>query len=376
MVRQPKPNAFFDEEGMMNRVRKGEIERLRRYFDLSLQGEAVYRPTWPHLKLALEQNNLPMMRLLVTWGAAPTPDDLQALADEQGDAAQAAFKKLRVAGLDLRQLPPPSRPAGSVKKNIPDVAAIPAEWKQVLAAFHNNGAPEAMIVGGALRDTFNDRAVKDVDIFVKAPMFGNRKKMLTKIFGACGFKIQMEYYDDYSGRSISYASLQPLNKIRNAYDREKSAFGRIDAWRVVAGPQATEYNIVFVNSPLADDLRHQANPKKVHPDKPASIFNFINKPAIKEFMQKIDIGLCQITYNGQKIFTTDAYEQDVKEKTITLVNPANSYLYHIERVCLKYPDFKQCAATQEVLRTRRLPTAPARPDGQYLTNYIAVRAYM
>jgi hypothetical protein len=59
---------------------------------------------------------------------------------------------------------------------------IPLRWIDALRQLHENGFPEAIIAGGALRDLDNDRPIKDVDIFVR-----NRgvmtKTMLEKAFG-------------------------------------------------------------------------------------------------------------------------------------------------------------------------------------------------
>lgn len=372
MARPPDPDTYFDDEGMMHRVRAGDLDLLRRYFDRTLAGEAVHLPGWRHLKQALQQDNLSMMRLLITWGATPTDDDLQQLADELGDKSTAAFTKLRVAGLNIKDLPQP-RPRAPRSINEPWL--IPGEWITVLQQLQKNGAPEAMIVGGALRDTFNGRAVKDVDIFLKAPMFGNRKKMLRKVFDQCGLVIHMTRDTDYS--SISEDSLTRTTKIPNSYDREHSAFGRLDTWKVVAGPNRTEYNIIFVNSPLADQLRDEANPKKVHPDNIGSVFNFAMKPARQQFLNKIDISICQIIFTGKELITSMAYDRDVHEKKITLLNPANSSLMHIERVVSKYRDFEPCSATRMVRATRKLPVR-SKPvaDARYMSHYVAGRMYM
>lgn len=70
----------------------------------------------------------------------------------------------------------------------------------------DNGAAEAVIAGGALRDLFNQRAVRDVDIFLKGR--GGKeenRKFLQEAFAAVGLDITPQvigYRDGYGWDTI------------------------------------------------------------------------------------------------------------------------------------------------------------------------------
>src|SRR5262249_19343650 len=68
---------------------------------------------------------------------------------------------------------------------------VPDEWKRIVKSFQLRGANEAVIAGGALRDLFNDREIKDVDIFLRSQ--GNQKRnrrLIAEVFDAAGVEIQ------------------------------------------------------------------------------------------------------------------------------------------------------------------------------------------
>lgn len=68
--------------------------------------------------------------------------------------------------------------------------------------------------------------------------------------------------------------------------------------------------------------------------------NYIQVNTLDGFLNNFDIGLCRIYYNISADFlrTSQDFEQDVRNKTITLLKPSHGD--HLERVCAKYPDYK------------------------------------
>ena len=130
--------------------------------------------------------------------------------------------------------------------------------------------------------------------------------------------------------------------------------GVTSAWRVVAGPNNTPYNIVFIDSPMMERLRKLA---KAEPS---------NDTLIYEFIQKLDIGLCQIAFRGGKsVYASPYYDTDRRNKTLTLVNPNAGKHNHLARVAKKYKDFTPDREMRKILskhntepRQRPAPRAP------------------
>lgn len=62
----------------------------------------------------------------------------------------------------------------------------------------------------------------------------------------------------------------------------------------------------------------------------------------ESILERMDIGLCQIGMKGHEVFATQAYLDDVANKTITVLHPPESEqdYDHLKRVQAKYPDFE------------------------------------
>ena len=201
---------------------------------------------------------------------------------------------------------------------------IPAEWRQVLRTFQDKGAKEAVIAGGALRDLFNHKPVKDVDIFIRTQ--GSQKKnrqMLEEAFRSTRLEItyQQSGNDYFSGERF------PAPKAKN------NGRNVAESWTIIAGRDKTEYNIIFV-------------PELVSPLK---------------LIESFDFGLCQIGYDGKIIFSTNRYNDDVRDKRIcfALTDVNDTSAEHLQRIIKKYPDWKLCAESKKILSTPDT-TSPSR----------------
>jgi hypothetical protein len=100
----------------------------------------------------------------------------------------------------------------------------------------------------------------------------------------------------------------------------------------VAGPKKTEYNIVFIDKTLAEDLRRKM---------------------VSELLRAFDIGLCQIGTDGKKIITTGLYDSDINTKQIEVWHENPCSLEHLQRVIEKYKDYKVGAEAKKILNKPR-----------------------
>ena len=319
------------EENFAAVIASGDCVKMREIFDQAFWRKEPVAVTWEHLKIALLREDRPMIRLLVNWGAPADQKNLLELQKETG-------KYVSYYMALLRQYEPQSLPPSSVKTDYetpsPIALQIPEEWQKVLEAFQASGAIEAVIAGGALRDLFNDRAVKDVDIFLQTlGSTGKNKAFLKKAFAETKLEITQQEYAE----SDSYGSFMALSHFPSPQKIKFLEDVKMESWKVIAGPEKTEYNIVFVPEEKKSGHFFQ---KRLEP--PA--INFAEK-----LIGAFDIGLCQIAFNGKKIIKTPAYDADAKNKQLSLVNYNPGTLEHLSRLKKKYPGWD----VQEEPKTER-----------------------
>jgi hypothetical protein len=217
---------------------------------------------------------------------------------------------------------------------------LPREWRKTLQAFHDSGAKEAIIAGGALRDTFNKRAVKDVDIFLKSRgSVKKNRKFLKQVFAAAELRlIEQPVYTGGYGDDMQ-ALPDPTKGV--FVPQKRHGYGSItpetksESWVVKAGSQKTEYNIVFMEGPLAEAMARAIAD---------------NRTPAKQTISAFDLGLCQIGYDGDAIVTTEKYRKDVAQKTIEIDTGNPSTLQHVERIRKKYDDWKIGKDLEKMIR--------------------------
>jgi hypothetical protein len=219
---------------------------------------------------------------------------------------------------------------------VPNAGLIPEEWRRVLQTFHDVGAGEAIIAGGSLRDLFNNRAVKDVDIFLKSR--GSEKQnreFLKDVFNATKLRFTegCEAPDYYlAEEDLSFPDNSKLSiKYQAGYDTVIKE-GRAESWTVKR--KQTEYNIVFV-----DNVKFTEAP-------PSNSLTLKPKWLL---INGFDLGLCQIAYDGRVISTTPAYDHDVKYQQINLHNPNDKSREHLQRIFKKYADWELCDKSRKLL---------------------------
>ncbi len=322
-------------------VASGNIQKVRDIFDQTFWEKRNLPLGWGHLKTALLNEDSPMMRLLITRGAAVADEAAAELTPQQ-------ITLLRQCGLRVD----PAVATAAAEKPVDPFAnhrieMIPDEWLRVLQALQNQGAHEAVIAGGALRDTFNGAEVRDVDMFLQSRGDTDKnKKFLKEVFRDTKLQVAKQgSMAGYGAPPEAFPDPRTDKLYQTSYD---SIYGpwmegkSVESWTIIAGPQKTEYNIVFVDGPVTEDWKNAFFRPRLVPDPPA------------DFAEKLigcfDFGVCQIASDGEKIITTAAYDRDVADRQMTAVKPNPDTPEHQARLLLKYPAWALRGAS---------PTTPA-----------------
>jgi hypothetical protein len=336
-------------------VRSGSVDKVRDYLQKSLMSGERPSAQWKHLRLALMAAERPMIQLLVTWGARPSQDDLADLRNQRPGQFEDSMKLLALCGLNLARppreafnaaAPAPIDPAAENKRLI---AALPEEWLKVLKELRRS-APEAMIAGGALRDTYNGAKVKDVDIFMGSRMFA--KNYILGAFKRAGVTVFEQKvsagYGTVSRKVVKGHAGKQFNKGNDG----------AESWTIIAGKSRTEYNIVLLKGDYGSEIRGLGN------DTSRKGAMHVMDKIIRQF----DIGLCQIATNGEYICKTPEYDADVNEKKLTLTRPNHSSRDHLMRIAEKYPEHKLCPAAHKLLNPPKVQrkAKPKRNTSDYI----------
>lgn len=161
----------------------------------------------------------------------------------------------------------------------------------------------AWIAGGALRDIFHKKAVKDIDIFLpEEPTYTKRLRLWHALMG-------FDYSHPNGGKPLPKDT---TGKLPAAWDDEKKDY---DGSFIVLGP-----------GPCWKGLPVQL------------IIGDFNSPT--EVIADFDIELCKAYIHGAKFITSSGFQRDSLNKTITLITGKIRENDHINRVQAKYPDFR------------------------------------
>lgn len=165
---------------------------------------------------------------------------------------------------------------------------IPADWAATLNRVQQL-APYAVLAGGALCDLDNMRPVKDIDIFYFANQFFGTTQELNGYRYSHGVD---GHYIDGNGEVV-----------------------RADVWSRFDG--SPDLNLIAIQR-----------------------YGFIG-----EVVCRVDFGICQVGYDRESVFFTDAYERDKANKTFTLTRADSEAsvarsMRRYERLRQKYPGWK------------------------------------
>lgn len=169
---------------------------------------------------------------------------------------------------------------------------IPQAWQDVLRSIQDAGFPEAIIAGGALRDLDHGVEIKDVDIFVK-DRGEETYTMLCRAFG-------------YEGERVHSASLAEYRSANSEI---------VEVYEFYPG-DAPPYQVIVTGDHGGDFMQHQ--------------------------LDRFDIGLCRVAYNGRRVEYTSPYCHDKALKLLRLISPMNEAqsIERLHRIGNKYPEHK------------------------------------
>ncbi|MCE9506924.1 MAG: hypothetical protein K8R48_01215 [Alphaproteobacteria bacterium] len=318
-------------------VSHGDCQKVRAFFDRAFWKGWKEPPTWDHLYIALQSENKPMLKLLVTWGAQATDEDMARLRTQMQskDKYPHYLKLLRQAGLPLSAAALKEIPVAEIESPAPETL-IPQEWKRVLRAFQQNGAASAFIGGEALCDLFNERGTRrKVDIFLQSVLrqdsVKENRRFLRAVFNASGFEVTEQMVKSFPDTAAPEAFPPPKDG-KLPFHEGDYRHGITEIWTVIAGPQKTQYNIIFADrGDLGSSLQ---TPEQF----------------TQHMLYDFDFGLNQIAYDGKQIITTPFYNADVLYQQIILKNLSDTSREHLLNLVKKYPDWKLCAESKKLLK--------------------------
>lgn len=143
---------------------------------------------------------------------------------------------------------------------------FPQKWHQFLRALHDGGFPEATIAGGAIRDLDNGRVIKDVDVFVNSHNPHEIGVKLEAIFG-----------------------------VENVH----AGLPEYVAWEKLTGDLGGLYSVSFGGETY-------------------EVIGCKGKVSAQHAALRNDMGICQIAWDGEAVFKSDLYRQDIRNKTMTV----------------------------------------------------------
>ena len=153
---------------------------------------------------------------------------------------------------------------------------LPWPWKTVLSVVQTVW-PSAVIAGGAIRDWEHERGIKDVDVFVPAIALSEIERLFPD-----AIKIEL-------GDSSIFGADIPYHYTFTRY-----------GW----------------------------------------LFEVTFKDDLDTLLDQMDIGLCLVKFDGELITRATEYRKDSARKTLTLIRRTGGEEAHLDKIALKYPDFR------------------------------------
>lgn len=210
-------------------------------------------------------------------------------------------------------------------------ARMSRDIKQEFTRF-NNIAP-CIIAGGAVRDTLNGRAIKDIDVYFNS-------KHLDRVLAAVD-SVSARKYDD---RALPSARAQ-----QNIWSTP-SPFNNISAASMKAPAQADVYTLGNLVDTVRDTESSEGTPVQLV---------FVNGDPVEYVCKYFDLGICKTWYDGKHIHCHNDYTNDINNRTITLAIGTEAFheaypnaqraLSHIrkhaDRVKQKYPSYRVIVPT-------------------------------
>jgi hypothetical protein len=149
---------------------------------------------------------------------------------------------------------------------------LPKDWADTLALIQTK-FPEAVIAGGALRDTIMQKPVSDIDIFVKAQGAYTEAHLKT-LFGDGVEMVSKEWTTQYG---------EHLPELDSVWDIKRR------------DGQHHPFQIIALNMDVTPDTT----------------------------VARFDFGICRVAHNGKQLLITDAFASDADNHTFTALRVHN-----------------------------------------------------
>lgn len=181
---------------------------------------------------------------------------------------------------------------------------IPLGWLHTLWDIQKV-CPSAVIAGGALRDLWHDKPVKDIDIFIEAGGDTEAWGLFQKLGGTM---------PEDAGKNYGLADVADMDEEGGAY------------------PRSMEEVILVQDYPGQNDT-----------GLPVQLI-FVNWKTDKIHL-RFDLGICRISTDGAELSTSEAFRFDSREKLLNVRRCQNKWalgstINRIVRLKEKYPDFQ------------------------------------
>lgn len=176
--------------------------------------------------------------------------------------------------------------------------AIPADWEELRSLVELACGP-TVIVGGALRDLDNNRAVKDLDLFVLVP------PLLANSFDPA-------FYEAALRRTVP--GLEVVQQLHTGYAEFRDEVFHVTTCRVAEFPYELQVIFTTLETPQAA-------------------------------VERVDFGMCQIGWDGEALIRTTAYYCDRATCSFTLLQAPSEHhrkrsIRRFERFVEKYPGWR------------------------------------
>lgn len=238
---------------------------------------------------------------------------------------------------------------------------VKSSYRKYCMPANRGGGSNAIIAGGAIRDTLNGVWVKDVDIFVDARFADTYQDMIgewdltgkrpSQLFDRYGDAMPWQPRGKKSAPSMTvpYGSTPGGSSVYVSGMNGSITFSTTGSIQMsTAGQKDSGYQnnnrIVEVYEKYDSDNSIQATLNLI----------FTECPPVEYVTKYFDFGICKTWYDGQYVHMHGDYTNDVNNKTITMVLPdehviacygsvasgLNAMADHAHRLQSKYPSHK------------------------------------
>jgi hypothetical protein len=196
---------------------------------------------------------------------------------------------------------------------------IPADWQAVLQKIQTV-YPSAIIAGGALRDLYHGKPVKDVDIFISVNEWDDEVIE--------SGRDEFDNFEDFlSEQAQVYKEQVKITKALGLKDLIKIKFASL-----YGRDGNLPRDVMAVYRYRFNDL-----PYEIIFVKQEEVY----KNPVQNTISWFDLSICQIGYDGVNIYSTNAYLETTRTKVIRImnVNRKDRQANRMDRMLSKYPEY-------------------------------------